>query len=241
MNGHDLSFTSETSSGADTRRPAITAPSAVQSPTASTDARLWRTWTGWVTIGECLGFCVPAVVGATTANLPAAASAGLLVAAGAVEGTLLGLGQAHVLRSALPTVNRAAWVTATAAAGAIAWMIGLLPMLTDGRLFQQSILVAIPVVALLGALLLCSIGFAQWLVLRRRIRGSGWWIASTAAAWTFGLIVFTAVATPLWQPGQPLLLIAAIGLLGGVLMAGTVAALTGLAVVRLRRQHAGRS
>jgi hypothetical protein len=161
----------------------------------------------------------------------------LLVAAGAVEGAMLGLAQAHVLRRALPTVHRGGWVAATAAGAALAWMIGLVPMLTDGRLFQLPIVLVVASVALLGAALLGSIGTAQWLVLRRRIDRSGWWIASTAAAWTFGLIVFTAVTTPLWQPGQPVLLIAAIGLLGGLLMAGTVAALTGVAIVRMRRQE----
>jgi hypothetical protein len=240
MNGHDLSLTPDFAPGTDTRRTPITAPSPTASPTEPGDARLWRAWAGWVTFGECVGFGVPAIAGAAAADLPTAALAGLLVAAGAVEGALLGCAQAHVLRWALPTVNRVGWVAATAAGAAIAWMVGLLPMLTDGRFFQLPVLLVVPVTAALGAVLLCSIGAAQWLVLRRQVDGSSWWIASTAAAWTFGLIVFTAVATPLWQPGQPVPLIAVIGLLGGVLMAGTVAVLTGLAIVRLRRQQSHR-
>lgn len=45
--------------------------------------------------------------------------------------------------------------------------------------------------------------------------------------------VFTAVTSPLWQEGQPVALIAAIGILGGAVMAATVAAVTGLVLVRL--------
>jgi len=97
----------------------------------------------------------------------------------------------------------------------------------------RPIVVVIPLVAVLGAVLLGSIGTAQWLVLRHQVHGSGIWIATTAGAWTAGLLVFTAVTTPLWQPGQSIAQITAIGVLGGLLMAGTVAALTGWALVRL--------
>jgi LPS O-antigen subunit length determinant protein (WzzB/FepE family) len=41
------------------------------------------------------------------------------------------------------------------------------------------------------------------------------------------------VSTPLWQPGQSAALVVAIGLLGGLLVAATVAALTDLALLRL--------
>ena len=51
--------------------------------------------------------------------------------------------------------------------------------------------------------------------------------------WTAGLAVFMLTATPLWQPGQPWWLIAAIGVGCGGLMALTVAAFTGIAAVRL--------
>jgi hypothetical protein len=53
-------------------------------------------------------------------------------------------------------------------------------------------------------LLLCSMGTAQWLVLRRIEVDAPWWIGVTAAAWVAGLAVFLAVATPLWREGQPL-------------------------------------
>jgi hypothetical protein len=89
--------------------------------------------------------------------------------------------------------------------------------------------------ALGGPALLASIGTAQWLVLRRHVRRASWWIASTAAAWTAGLAVFLAVAMPLWQPGQPVSVVVAIGLAGGLLMAATTSAVTGAALRRLLR------
>jgi hypothetical protein len=202
-------------------------------PLRVSEGQLWRSWTGWVTTGEFVGFSVPAITAALTASLAAGAAAPLLILAGAVEGAMLGLAQGHVLARELPTLTVRRWVIATALAAAAAWGIGLLPMLTDGRLFDLPILVVIPVVAVLGAVLLGSIGTAQWLVLRHQVTGSGIWIATTAGAWAAGLLVFTAVTTPLWQPGQPIVVVAAIGVLGGLFMAGTVAALTGRAVVRL--------
>jgi hypothetical protein len=84
-----------------------------------------------------------------------------------------------------------------------------------------------------AAALLGGIGTAQWLVLRRAGAGRPSWIAVTAAAWAAGLAVFMSTAMPLWRPGQPWWLVAAVGVGCGALMAATVAAVTGLAVARL--------
>ena len=230
-------------SGVDTQLVLIAEPGTAppSSPIAAsvqpTDRALWRAWTGWVTLGEFAGFSVPAAVGAATATMAAGLSAPILVAAGAVEGALLGLAQAHVLRTALPEVNHARWVGATAVGAAIAWMVGLTPMLTDGRLFDLPTAALISLALVLGVVLLGSIGTAQWLVLRRRVEHSSWWILTTAASWTVGLIVFTGATTPFWQEGQSVLLITAIGVVGGLLMAATVAVLTGWAMLKLRRHQ----
>lgn len=52
--------------------------------------------------------------------------------------------------------------------------------------------------------------------------------------------MFVAVTTPLWQPGQSVVTVVLIGVLGGLLMAVTVAALTGLLVVRVMGRSHGR-
>lgn len=79
--------------------------------------------------------------------------------------------------------------------------------------------------------LLATIGFAQWLVLRRHIDGSGSWVVANALAWVAGLaVVFAAIGI---APGDSPVLIAAFGVLGGLGMGLTVALVTGLYLVRL--------
>ncbi len=150
--------------------------------------------------------------------------------AGTVEGVVLGMAQAYALRTALPAVGTAEWVRATAGGAAVAWTVGALPVVLGDHVFtwHPAVLVA------LGLVLLAAMGWFQWRVLRRHVRGAGWWVPATAGAWLVALAVFTGVTTPLWQEGQPGWLVAVIGLAGGALMAATVAALTGLAVLRLR-------
>ena len=110
--------------------------------------------------------------------------------------------------------------------------MGMIPSL----LFPLPVPVMVGVGAAAGAILLASIGTAQWLVLRRHRPHSAWWIATTAAAWLLGLAAFLAIATPLWRPGQSIALIILIGVLAGLVMATTAAAVTGLAMLRLCRQ-----
>jgi DMSO/TMAO reductase YedYZ heme-binding membrane subunit len=47
------------------------------------------------------------------------------------------------------------------------------------------------------------------------------------------LLAFITVTSLLWQPGQAALVVAAIGMVGGLIMASTVAATSGWALVRL--------
>ena len=196
-------------------------------------SRLLLTWVAWVSAGEAVGFLAPALaqVAATLLN-PSMVTAALVVA-GAAEGALLGWSQAHVLTRRLPALSAARWIAGTAVAAAIAWFIGLL-LWSDPEAWTAWPLGAqIVVGALAAAVLLCSIGFAQWLELRRHLAGSGWWVAGTAAAWCVGLSVFFAVATPLWQPGQALWLTLVIGVFAGALMAVSMAVVTGLVLVRM--------
>jgi hypothetical protein len=86
-----------------------------------------------------------------------------------------------------------------------------------------------------AALVLFSIGVAQWTVSRRVLPGSARWIGWTAAGWLAGLAVFLGVAPPLWHAGQGVLQVALVGVLAGVGMAFTMAAVTGWGLVRLLR------
>lgn len=199
---------------------------------------LFRTWILAVTAGEFIGFCAPALAGALLIGSPTAVSLPVLVGAGAVEGAILGASQALVLRRALPQLSLRTWVAATAAAGAVAWILGLLPSATH-ELWSQWPLPALVLVAiLLAVLLLCSVGAAQWWELRRHLAHAGTWVWGTALAWGLGMLAFSAITTPLWQPEQTQQAVVAIGALGGLAMAATMAATSGLVLLHLlERRH----
>jgi hypothetical protein len=194
---------------------------------------LWWSWWRAVTLAETLGFAVPATVGATLSAAPDSVLAAAMVAAGFVEGAALGAGEYLVLRRALPGLAARSFVTATALAAAFAYAVAMVPVLLAVDPSLMPWWAVILVFGGLGALLLASIGTAQWLVLRRLAAQVIWWIPATAAAWAVGLLAFLAVATPLWQDGEAPLIVLAIGVLGGLAMAAVVAALTGWAAVRL--------
>jgi hypothetical protein len=195
--------------------------------------RVWRRWFIAATVGEFVGFAVPAITGAVTADAAPAVVVGTLLAAGAVEGAVLGGAQALVLRRVLPGFSVRRWVLATSVAATLAWAIGVIPMLAGDALIGLPAAALIAIATVLGGALLLTIGTAQWLVLRRYLRRSGSWIAATALAWLGGLAVFAVIASPLWQPGQPVWLVAAIGALAGLAMAAVASAVTGFALVRL--------
>ena len=194
---------------------------------------LRRGWFVSVTVGEFAGFAAPALAGALLAGAPDRVFAPALLLAGAVEGAVLGVAQARVLRRVLDDLPIGRWIGVTAAAAVVAYGIGLAPALLTDRLFALPLAVLIPLSAVAAVVLLASIGTAQWTVLRHRVHRAWRWIPVTAVAWAAGLGVFTAVTTPLWQPGQPVALVAAIGAVGGLAMAATVAAVTGAALPHL--------
>lgn len=190
-------------------------------PAPLTGARLFRMWLTIVTVAEVLGFAVPALLGALTAEAHIGLAVPVVVLGGVAEGAMLGWGQAIVLRRAIGNFPAPRWIGYTSAGAASAYLLGTLPAAVGGSWVVAAV-IALP--------LLLSIGTAQWLVLRNLVPWARHWIGVTAGAWLAGLTVFLAFATPLWQPGQPLTLTILIGLAGGLLMAATVAAVTGLAL-----------
>jgi len=192
-------------------------------------------WVGWVSVGESLGFLAPATAQFVSAALWPAATVPLLVLAGFAEGAVLGWFQARVLKTRLPALAIRRWVLLTGAAAVVAWLAGLLTFSNEA--WQRWPAAAQAATGALAAVvLLASIGFTQWLELRRHVPGAWRWIAGTAAGWAVGLGVFMAVATPLWQPGQDLWLTAVIGIGAAVLMAVAMSLVTGMVLVRILRK-----
>ncbi len=124
-------------------------------------------------------------------------------------------------------------MAATAAGAIVAWSVGILVMLFSEQLGDWPIWAQVPAVAAGALVMVFSLGLAQWIVLRRYADRAALWIWGTAVAWIAGLIAFTLVTTPLWQPGQSVPLVAAIGALGGLAMAAVMAAVTGAFLMRI--------
>jgi hypothetical protein len=122
-----------------------------------------RDWTLHTLAGEVLGFLAPSLAGASgaAAGAPDAVFLPLMVAAGAVEGAVLGWFQSAPLLRRLPSLRRRDWVGATSGGAALAWTIGMsvgasyeaLRDLPDALLAAGG--------AALAALFLGAIGFPQ--------------------------------------------------------------------------------
>jgi hypothetical protein len=199
----------------------------------STTRHLWPRWVLATTIGEVVGFAVPAAVGALALRLPDAMLFALIVPAGMIEGAVLAGAQWRVLRSVVPGISGQRWVLATALAAGLAYVIGMtLANLRELAAVPPAVLIGAMV--LLGLLFLLSLGGAQWLVLRRHLPRAGWWVVANAVAWPLGVAV-PVIALSLLPDGAPALAWAATGIVSGLLMGVVVGAITGLALVWLVR------
>lgn len=195
--------------------------------------RLRRLWFGRVTLGEFLGFVAPALAGTLTVHAGAAETIVAMLAAGLIEGSVLGFFQARVLRTKLSRLRIRDWMVATATGGLIAWSVGLLPMLLGERATDWPVWAQVPAVAVGALVMVFALGVMQWTVLRHFTDRAVLWVWGSAVAWIAGLTAFTVVTTPLWQPGQSAPLVVSIGILGGLLMAGVMAAVTGAFLTRV--------
>lgn len=193
---------------------------------------LRRRWVVAVTAGESAGFVIPAAAGGVmaVAGTPTFIVYPVMVAAGACEGALLGVGQSIGFGPAL--VRRPAWVAVTALGAAVAWSIGLLPSTIAG--FDPGLPASVPWIIAGALLLLVSIPALQWLVLRRAIRRAFWWVPANAGAWAAG-ILWTLAPSPFIDETTSFPLLLGAYVVAGLLMATTVALLTSFAAVRVQK------
>lgn len=200
---------------------------------------LWLRWVLATALGELVGFDVPAVVGSAMAwaterigsTFSDIGMVGAMILAGTVEGGVLGFAQWLVLRRYIQNMARREWVLATALAAGLAWALGMTPSTVgDITTLKPAVLVAGAI--LLGVVLVSSIGFAQWLVLRRYMQKATWWVAANAIPWPIGVAVpFGSLA--MVPEGSPAAVWAVVGAASGVLMGAVVGAITGIALLWL--------
>lgn len=196
---------------------------------------LRRSWILATAIGETLGFLAPGLVAVVAFDLHPVYTLALMVLAGGVEGAILGVTQSTVLAREFLGFTRGAWITATTLGAAAAWFVGMLPSTFYPAWTGWPALLLAPAGVLLGLTLLTAVGLAQWTVLRRHVARSRTWVPANALAWMLGLGLLFAVTAPLWQEGQGPALVVGIGVLGGLVMASTVAVVTGVWLGRITR------
>ena len=187
-------------------------------------------WVLVVTLGEAVGFTVPAAVGVavTGASWGPLATLVAIVLAGSVEGAMLGGAQADCLYRWRVLPVRRLWIVATSVGAAVAWSLGMLPSTVNLRWTA-----ATAVGAGVGVLmLLTSLPLAQYFVLRDHVKRAALWIPINIAAWLLG-IAWTLAPSPVVDQSTPtgdLILIYGIA---GLCMAATVAVVTGVGMIRL--------
>jgi hypothetical protein len=183
-----------------------------------------------VTLGEAVGFSVPAITGVavTSASWGRSATFVAMVLAGSVEGALLGTAQADCLYrwAVLPTRRR--WIIATSVGAAVAWSLGMLPS-TIGLHPTAGIVI---MVGIGGLVLLTSSPLVQYFVLRDHAKRPLLWIPINLAAWLLG-ITWTLLPSPFVDQSTPAAVLIVIYGIAGVCMAATVALITGLGLIRL--------
>lgn len=192
--------------------------------------RLGR-WVSLVVAGESIGFLAPTAGFALTSAFGLApwTTYPLMIAFGAVEGALLGLGQFAGLRGTAGAVPARPWVAVTAVGAALAWTLGMLPstLVDAGVRVDITDPTAWLLVGLGGLVLLASIPVAQWTALRGVLPRAWRWIPVNMGAWLAGL-VFPFLPGPFVDADTSTALVAVLYVIAGVAMATTVATLTGL-------------
>lgn len=205
--------------------------------TSSTDtsgqpiARWNRDWVKACVIGELIGFIPPAATGAALVVLDASEIvlvAGL-VAAGVVEGLVLGRAQGIVLRQLIPGVT--GWAEATGAAAGLAWLAGMGGSSLVGSAGAKGLILAVPgwIIGLL------AMGVLQSWRLRSVVPGAKRWIPATTFAWLIGVaipVVALSVVPNQWPPSVHIL----VAIPAAVAMGATVGAITGRTLNRFVEQ-----
>ena len=180
-------------------------------------------WIGANALGQAAALTASGLLGhfaGSFGELPLAVSIAGLVAAGLLEGALLGAAQAWALRMDRARGRR--WVGLTVGAFAVWWTLGVLASLVEPP--EPSRLTVVLVALVAGGALGLFVGALQGRARPRGLRAA--WLGANVAGWAAGLLL-AALAAELvpWGPftGMTLLIGAVGGMATGALV-GTVTA-----------------
>ena len=196
---------------------------------------LWIRWTAANALSELLGLGATfAAIGLLVSRIDTGHITGILlafgltVASGAIEATLVGLAQRWAMQPWFPQIGRFAWWRATLVGALLGYVMGYLPstLMSMGQSATQSPQAEPPqwltllLAAFLGAAAGAVLSFAQWLVLRGKVRRTRLWIPANMLAWACGMpVIFQGMDLAFRQPAlwQSALVVGA-----AILVAGAV-------------------
>jgi hypothetical protein len=216
------------------------------------DWNLWLQWALANVVGEVLGLGLAGVIaivmvltiGEPETALVAMMMAGVMIAAGTLEGVIVGFAQWLVLRRRLHRLSRVEWVRATAIGAFLAWTIGMGPStlmaLNQGAGSppppEISDAVKYALASVMGVALGMILGVPQWRALRRYASGASMWVWANAAAWAVGMpVVF--VGAGLSPVGASALSVALTVVVTIAAAGASVGAIHGVALLWLLRQR----
>ena len=166
---------------------------------------LWLRWLAANGLGEMVGLGLTFVVGALViprlgdqqSMLAILASFLVAVASGAIEATLVGLGQWWAMHPWFTSITPRKWWLATLLGALVAYVLGYLPT-TLMSLSEQASGTPAPaaepeqwlvllLAAALGVVGGAVLSFAQWLTMRNKVHGSSIWMPANMLAWLVGM------------------------------------------------------
>jgi hypothetical protein len=215
--------------------------------------QLWSRWTLANALSEMVGLGLTFLItGLAFSNLDGLGTMTSIlmsfvfaVASGVVEATIVGLAQWWAMHPWFPSIERFSWWRGTLIGALIAYVLGYLPstIMSIGEATASSAPAVEPpqwVVLLLAAGMGfvggAVLSFAQWLVMRGKVRQAGIWIPANMLAWTFGMpIIFWGIdmafkMSAIWQS---VLLMAGTLFVAGAIVGG----IHGLFLVKLAEQE----
>ena len=205
-----------------------------------TNPQLWTRWTLANALSEMLGLGLTfAITGLFITAVGEGSTIGSIllsfmvaVLSGAVEATVVGLAQWWAMRPRFPMIGRLEWWRGTFIGALAAYVLGYLPSTimslgeaaaASGPVEEPAQWLVLLLAAGMGAVGGAVLSFAQWLVLRRKVRRAGLWIPANMLAWTFGMpVIFWGIDMAFKLPAlwQSMLLMAGTLFVAGAVVGG---------------------